>query len=224
MHIATPLTNSDDEYPNGEGDDVQRGPVVHADDAGPDVRPGRAFLLIFPPRNMGIPPERRLGPPVATRQQTEAEEGGAQRFLPDTTVHAAVAAFGDAAACDTSTPHHREEAEQAFASRSRSARRGGADIAELPMTARVRSRERPEQVLTVLLRRCYTTGYVQLRQLWRDHRCLQQWPLGQLEEAVRESRYAGDYRFEYASHSTGDHRFETHVALSPHLRYNRHGR
>ena len=65
---------------------------------------------------------------------------------------------------------------------------------------------------------------MRLPQLHRDHRRLQQWPLSQLETVVRESRYDGDYRFEYAAHASGDHRFEVYVALSPHLRYNRQGR
>ena len=91
------------------------------------------------------------------------------------------------------------------------------------MATRTRRRERPERVLTVLLRRHYTEGYIQLSRLRLDHRRLQQWPLSELEYIVREAWYAGDNRFEYTYRRVGNHCLEMFVSLSPHLRCNRHG-
>ena len=87
------------------------------------------------------------------------------------------------------------------------------------MARRLRPRESPEKALTIVLRRCYSEGFVRLRQLRDGHRRLQAWSLARLQSAARESQYAGDFRFEYRSEADG----EMLVALSPHLRLNRHG-
>ena len=91
------------------------------------------------------------------------------------------------------------------------------------LLARRRKRHRepsPGRILTNLLRWKYEPGFIELNQLWINHKRLSNWTLDQLEDCVLHSRHRGGRRFETVRFRAQGQLF---VALAPHLRENRYG-
>ena len=91
------------------------------------------------------------------------------------------------------------------------------------LLARRRQRHRepsPGRILVNLLRWKYEPGFIELNQLWINHKCLSDWTLDQLESCVLHSRHRGGRRFETVRFQAQGQLF---VALAPHLRENRYG-
>ena len=102
--------------------------------------------------------------------------------------------------------------------------RGPSDdhISEFDMPLRGQRHARsnsPGKTLVVLLRRQYSVGFIQLANLRRTHRRLQEWTMEELVACAHHSFYRGARRFQCDVDTEG----ELHICLSDHLRRNRRG-